>query len=79
MSLELKSAEVAAIDSLWKAWSTSTDSELEATFRKLDYTNFLNIVKYLRSLGLTESPQPPKLNILTASGLRFSLVGSGVI
>lgn len=79
MSLELKSAEVAAIDSLWKAWSSSTDSELEATFKTLNYTNFLNIVKYLRSLGLTESPQPPKLNIMTASNLRFTLVGSGVV
>ena len=79
MSLELKSAEVSSIDSLFKAWSTSTDSELEATFKRLDYTSFLNIVKYLRSLGLTESPQPPKLNILTAGNLRFTLVGAGVI
>lgn len=79
MSLELKSVEVASIDSLWKAWSGSTDSELEATFKTLDYTNFLNIVKYLRSLGLTETPQPPKLNIITAGNLRFTLVGSGVI
>lgn len=79
MSLELKSAEVSSIDSLWKAWSGSTDSELEATFKRLDYTNFLNIVKYLRSLGLTETPQPPKLNIITTSNLRFTLVGSGVV
>jgi len=79
MSLELKSAEISAIDSLWKTWSGSSDSELEATFKHLDYTNFLNIIKYLRTLGLKEEPQPPKLNILVAGGLRFTLVGSANI
>lgn len=79
MSLELKATEVSSIDQLYTAWSTSTDSELEATFKELDYTNFLNTIKYLRSLGLTESPQPPKLNILAPGGLRFTLIGAGVI
>ena len=79
MSLELKNTEVTAIDQLWTTWASSTDSELEATFPRLDYTKFLNTIKYLRSLGLTESPQPPKLNIIVPGGLRFTLVGAGVI
>lgn len=79
MSLELKSTELTAIDTLWTAWSTSTDTELEATFPRLDYTKFLNTIKYLRSLGFKETPQPPKLNIIIPGGLRFTLVGSGVV
>jgi hypothetical protein len=79
MSLELKSAEVTAIDQLYNAYVSSSETELEATFPRLDYTNFLNTIKYLRSIGLTESPQPPKLNILVPGGLRFTLVGNGVI
>lgn len=79
MSLELKSTEVAAIDQLWTAWASSTDSELEATFPRLDYTKFLNTIKYIRSLGLSETPQPPKLNIIVPGGLRFTLVGAGVV
>ena len=88
MSLELHSTEVSSIDSLWNAWSTASESELEATFLvhnpktqkigPLDYTHVLNVIKYLRSQGLQEIPQVPKLNIL-AGGLRFTLVGEGVI
>ena len=79
MSLELRTAEVGAIDELWKAWASATDTELEATFKALDYTSFLNVIKHLRGLGLTEEPQVPKLNIMVAGGLRFTLVGEGVI
>ena len=79
MSLELHAAEVAAIDTLWKSWASATDTELEATFKSLDYTSFLNVIKHLRNLGLAEEPQVPKLNIMVAGGLRFTLVGEGVI
>jgi hypothetical protein len=79
MSLELHAAEVAAIGTLWESWSAATDTELEATFKSLDYTSFLNVIKHLRSLGLSEEPQVPKLNIMVAGGLRFTLVGEGVI
>ena len=79
MSLELQAAEIAAIDTLWKSWVSATDAELEATFKSLDYTSFLNVVKHLRNLGLIEEPQVPKLNIMVAGGLRFTLVGEGVI
>lgn len=79
MSLELQAAEAATIDALWASWSSASDSELEATFKVPDYTAFLNIIKYLRSLGLQEEPQPSKLNIMVEGGLRFTLVGEGVI
>jgi len=84
MSLELKSAESQALDTLWVAWESATETEIEATFKKpdgkeLDYTAFLNAIKYLRSLGLQEEPQAPKLNIMVAGGLRFTLVGEGVV
>ena len=79
MSLELHAAESSAIDSLWKSWASSSDSELEATFKVPDYTSFLNIIKYLRTLGLQEEQQPSKLNIMIEGGLRFTLIGEGVI
>lgn len=79
MSLELRSSDVGVIDTLWKTWESTTEFELEATFKQLDYTNFLNVVKYLRTYGLTEEPQPPKLNIMVSGGLRFTIVGEGAI
>ena len=79
MALELQAAEKAGIDTLWAAWETATDTELEATFGSIDYTSFLNVIKHLRSLGLVEDPQVPKLNIMVPGGLRFTLVGEGVI
>lgn len=77
MSLELKSVESQALDTLWAAWETATETEIEATFKRpdskeLDYTSFLNVIKHLRSMGLQEAVQPPKLNIMVAGGLRFT-------
>ena len=84
MSLELKSIESQALDTLWVAWENATETEIEATFKRpdgkeLDYTAFLNAIKHLRSMGLQEDPQPPKLNIMVAGGLRFTLVGEGTV
>jgi len=84
MSLELKSTESQALDTLWAAWESATETEIEATFKRpdgkeLDYTAFLNAIKHLRSVGLQEDPQPPKLNIMIGGGLRFTLVGEGTI
>ena len=84
MSLELKTNESQGLDVLWGSWESSTETEIEATFKKpdgkeLDYTAFLNAIKYLRSLGLQEEPQAPKLNIMIGGGLRFTLVGEGVV
>jgi len=84
MSLELKSVESQAVDTLWSAWENATETEIEATFKRpngkeLDYTSFLNAIKHLRSMGLQEDPQPPKLNIMISGGLRFTLVGEGTI
>lgn len=84
MALELKAAESHALDTLWTAWESSSETEIEATCMKpdgkeLDYTAFLNVIQSLRRLGLKEDPQPPKLNIMIAGGMRFSLIGEGVI
>jgi hypothetical protein len=79
MSLELHSSEVAAINALWASWERATDSELEATFKALDYTSFLNVIKHLRSIGLAEEPQEEKLNIMVAGGLRFTIVGDAAV
>lgn len=79
MSLELHSAEVTAINTLWGAWNRATDSELEATFKSLDYTSFLNVIKHLRAIGLVEEPQEEKLNILVPGGLRFTIVGDAAV
>jgi SAM-dependent methyltransferase/predicted NAD-dependent protein-ADP-ribosyltransferase YbiA (DUF1768 family) len=79
MSLELKAAEVSAIGTLWDTWVSSADTEIEATFKSVDYTSFLNVIKYLRSLGLEESVAPTKLNIMVEGGLRFTLMGDGPI
>jgi hypothetical protein len=79
MSLELHSAEITAIGALWTAWEGSSDTEIEAAFKSLDYTTFLNVIKYLRSIGLVEEPQETKLNIMLANGLRFTLMGDAPI
>ena len=84
MSLELKSVESQGLDTLWTAWESSTETEIEATFKRpdgkeLDYTSFLNAIKHLRNMGLQESPQAPKLNIMVSGGLRFTLIGEGTV
>jgi hypothetical protein len=79
MSLELNQHELSQAEALWKTWESSTDVELESTFRAIDMTSWLNVVQHFRSLGLNEEVQVPKLNIMVAGGLRFTLVGEGVI
>ena len=87
MSLELKSAESTTLDVLWKAWESAAvpvETEIEATFKRpggrdLDYTSFLNIIKHLRSLGLEEEQQEPKLNIMVSGGLRITIAGEDPI
>jgi len=84
MSLELKSVESQGLDTLWTAWESATETEIEATFKRpdgkeLDYTSFLNAIKHLRNMGLQESPQAPKLNIMVSGGLRFTLIGEGTV
>ena len=79
MSLELHPTDVSAAETLFKSWQTGMDVELEATFKALDMTSWLNVVQHLRSLGLKEEAQPPKLNIMVGGGLRFTLVGEGLI
>lgn len=79
MSLELRSADSASIDALWATWKSSEQFELEATLKRVDLREFLDIVGRLRAVGLRETPQQPKLNILMPGGLRFTLVGEGVI
>ena len=79
MSLELQAAQQASIDQLWAGWVSSPTTELEATFPSLDYSTFLQTLKYLRSLGFAEVEEDTKLNIMLDGGLRFTLVGDGLI
>lgn len=79
MSLELQAAQQASIDQLWAGWSSTPTTELEATFPSLDYSTFLQTLKYLRSLGFAEVEEDTKLNIMVEGGLRFTLVGDGLI
>jgi len=79
MSLELRSSDNDAIKALWLSWSATTNTELEAAIQNLDYTGFLNVIRYLRSLGLMEVSEEPKLNIHVDGGLRFTIVGEGAI
>ena len=54
MSLELQTAEVQTLTKLWDTWSSSSDSELEATFMvqdmktqrygPLQYIHLLNVI-----------------------------------
>ncbi len=79
MSLELHPNDVAAAEALFQTWEYGTDVELEATFKTLDLTKWLQVVQHLRALGLQEEMQPTKLNIMVAGGLRFTLVDEGII
>lgn len=79
MSLELHPTDIRQAQLLWTTWETGNDVELEATFQVPNLTGWLDIMQHLRSLGLQENPEPPKLNIMVAGGLRFTLVGEGVI
>ncbi len=79
MSLELHPNAASAAETLFKTWESGTDVELEATFKTLDLSQWLQVVQHLRSLGLREESQPAKLNIMVAGGLRFTLVGEGII
>lgn len=79
MSIELRGSEKTAIDSLWEAWKSSEKFELESTVKSVSLTEFLDTVARLRSVGLREQPQQPKLNILMPGGLRFTIVGTGSI
>lgn len=85
MALELKQDKANAIAALWKTWeegsvgSVASETELEATFQALNYTRFLDIIKTLRSLGLREEIQPPRLNIIVRGGMRFTLTGDSNI
>ncbi len=79
MSLELHPNDVSAAETLFQTWEYGTDVELEATFKTLDLTKWLQVVQHLRSLGLQEEAQPTKLNIMVAGGLRFTLVDEGII
>ena len=84
MALELTQDKANAIAALWKTWESSASSgaselELEGAFQRVNYTRFLDIIKTLRSLGLNEEAQPPRLNIFVRGGMRFMLTGNSNI
>jgi hypothetical protein len=80
MTLELRKQETEAIKALWTDWKADSRSlELETTIRRVDLTGFHDTISRLRSVGLKDVPQAPKLNILMPGGLRFTIVGPGLI
>jgi hypothetical protein len=81
MTLELRKTESEAIQSIWADWKASDGKslELEVSFGRVGLTGFLDTVNRLRSLGLKEEPQQPKLNICMPGGMRFTIVGEGPI
>jgi hypothetical protein len=79
MSLSITTSEEEQVTRLWEAWDKAKDLELEATFPTRTYVDWLNVVQYLRSIGLREVPAPPKLNISLERGVRISIVGDAHI
>jgi hypothetical protein len=81
MTLELRKPDSDAIKALWADWKADKYSllELETTIRRVDLTGFQDTISRLRAVGLKEEPQQPKLNILMPGGLRFTIVGPGLI
>ena len=79
MSLELRDKEHDDITAIMSVWEATPEMELEAVFRSANHTTFMDVVKYFRSIGLKEHIEVPKLNIMVDNGLRYTLVGDGLI
>jgi len=79
MSLELTGDQQEKIAQLWTGSLSRSTIELEATFPSLDYTTFLQTLKYIRSLGFAEVEEEARLHVFVEGGLRFTLVGDGLI
>lgn len=80
--MDLFPAEVKTLKDMVQEWVDHPERELESTFGpkgEVDTTTFLNVVQRLKAKGYDALPQEDKLNILTPTGVRFSIFGMGVI
>jgi len=82
LSMELLSAEVAAMEKQVSEWIEHPEYELETTFGstgQVDATTFLNVAKRLRAKGYTSLPQMDRMTIMTKDHVRFTLSSIGII
>lgn len=80
--MDLFPAEVETLKKMIQDWTVHPEREMESTFGpkgEVDTTTFLNVVQRLKAKGYDALPQEDKLNILTPTGVRFSIHGMGVI
>jgi hypothetical protein len=80
--MDLFPAEIETLKKIVQEWHVHPERELETTFGvdgKVDTTTFMNVIKRLKAKGYEPLPQEDKLNILTPSGVRFTIYGMGVI
>ena len=77
--MELRRSENDALGRLAATWKTTPGAEYEAMLTNLDVTAWQDVVTYLRSLGMRESPQIVRLNVCLSNNIRFTLEGAGVI
>lgn len=77
--MELRKSEYNEIKGLWDTWRTLKDTELEAVMRRVDSTEWMDILRRLRQLGLQEEAQQPYLDILLQNGMRFRMTGEDAV
>ena len=77
--MDIRRAEMAALERLGAIWKDTLNAELEAMITDLDLTGWQDVIQYLRSLGMRDEPQTVKLNICLTNDIRITLTGAGVI
>ena len=77
--MELRKTDYDEIKALWSVWRRMKDTELEAVIQNVDATQWMDILKRLRSLGLQEEVQPPYLTIILENGMRFVITGEDAV
>jgi len=77
--MELRKTDYDEIKALWSVWRRMKDTELEAVIQNVDATQWMDILKRLRNLGLQEEVQPPYLTIILENGMRFVITGEDAV
>jgi hypothetical protein len=75
VGMELRKTEYEEIKGLWSTWLSLKDTELEAVIQRVDATQWMDIMKRLRSIGLQEEVQQPYLTIIVEGGMRCVITG----
>ena len=77
--MELRKTEYEEIKGLWSTWRDLKDTELEAVIQRVDATQWMDIMKRLRSIGLQEEVQQPYLTIIVEGGMRCVITGEDAV